>query len=67
MGFFKVNNNQSINLTQNQIMQCIVCHNNVVGHETFALCTRLQKGFIIDHKSIDIAITKKHVELNTTP
>jgi hypothetical protein len=44
-------------------MQCIVCQSNVVGFEILALRTRLQKGFIVCHKSNGITIMEKHVEL----
>jgi hypothetical protein len=44
-------------------MRCIVCHNNVFGHEIFALHTKLWKGFIVYHKSNGITSMKKHVKL----
>jgi hypothetical protein len=44
-------------------MWCIICHNNVVGLEMLALCTKLQKGFIVYHKSNGITTMKKHVKL----
>jgi len=44
-------------------MQCIIYHNNVVGLEIFALCTMLQKGLIVYHKSNGITTMKKHLEL----
>jgi len=61
--YFEVNNNQPIDLSQNQIMRCIVCHNNGIGPKIFALHTRLRKGLITYHKSNAITIMKKHVEL----
>jgi hypothetical protein len=44
-------------------MQCIICHNNVVGLEILALRTRLWKGHIAYHKSNGITSMKKHVKL----
>jgi hypothetical protein len=44
-------------------MQCIVCHNNVVGLEILAMHIKLWKGFIVYHKSNGIIAMKKHVEL----
>jgi len=41
--FVQVNNNQSIDLFQNQIMWCLNCHNDVMSLEIFALHTRLKK------------------------
>jgi len=62
MGLFKVNNNQSVDLEHNQIMRCIICHNDYVGLEILAMCTRCRKGLIAYHKSNGITSMKRHVE-----
>ncbi len=56
-------NNQPIDVSHNQIMQCIVCHSNVVGPEILTLRTRLRKDVIVYHKSNGKTTMKKHVEL----
>jgi len=56
-----MNNNQPIDFTQNQIMQSIVCHHQIVNLEILALHTRSQKGFIAYHKSNGITVMKKHI------
>jgi hypothetical protein len=38
--FLKVNNNQPIDLGQNQVMKCIVCHNETICIKIMGLCTR---------------------------
>jgi hypothetical protein len=37
--FFKVNDNQGVDLKQSQIMCCIVCPDETVGFKILALCT----------------------------
>ncbi len=60
--FFKVNNNQPIDLNANQIMRYIIYHNQVCGRESLALCMRCYKGFITYHKANGITAMKKYVE-----
>jgi hypothetical protein len=38
--FYNVKNNQTIGLTQNLVMQCIISHNKMVGLEILTLHTR---------------------------
>jgi len=60
--FFEVNDNQPINLFENQIMRCIICHNEITLLEILAICTRYKKGLIAYHKYNGIIAMKKHVE-----
>jgi hypothetical protein len=60
--FFEVNDNQPINLFENQIMKCIICHNETTLPKILAICTRCKKGLIAYHKSNGIIAMKKHVE-----
>lgn len=64
----QVNNNQLVNLTQNQIMKCIICHNEIVALETLALCIKCQKGLIAYPSLMAYGMTfmKKHVELKNS-
>jgi hypothetical protein len=48
--FFKVNDNQPIKLSKNQIMKCIICHNETTLPEILAMRTRCKKGLIAYHK-----------------
>ncbi len=61
---FKVNNNQPVEISQNQIMKCIICQNDMVPLEILVMCTRCRKGLIAYHKSIGITTMKKHVDSN---
>ncbi len=61
---FKVNNNQPVEISQNQIMKCIICQNYIVPLEILAMCTICRKGFIAYHKFNGITTTKKHVNPN---
>jgi hypothetical protein len=38
--FFKVNDNQGVDLQQSQIMRYIVCHDETMGFKILALCIR---------------------------
>jgi hypothetical protein len=38
--FYNVKNSQVIDLIQNLVMQCIICHNEMVGLEILTLRTR---------------------------
>jgi hypothetical protein len=62
--FLKVNDNQPINLFKNQIMRCIICHNEITLPKILAMCTRCRKGPIAYHKFNGIIAMKKHVESN---
>jgi hypothetical protein len=42
----------------NQIMRCIICHNDYVGLEILAMQTRCRKGLIAYHESNDIIAIK---------
>jgi hypothetical protein len=61
--FYHVKNNQPIDFTQNQIMCCIVCHHQIVGHKILALRTKSWKRFIAYHKSNGITVMKIHIEV----
>jgi hypothetical protein len=58
-------NNHSIDLSQNQIMWCIVYHNDVMGFEVLVLHITLWKALIVYHKSNDVPTMKKHVEIES--
>jgi hypothetical protein len=60
--FFKVNDNQSINLSKNQITRCIICHIEITFLEILAMRIRCRKGLIAYHKFNGIITMKKHVE-----
>jgi hypothetical protein len=60
--FFEVNNNQPINLSENQIMRCIICHSETNLPKILAMCIRRKKGFIAYHKFNGIQAMKNHVE-----
>ncbi len=57
-----MNNYQPVDLTYNQIIQCIICHNEIVHPEILDLCIRCHKRFITSHKSNDIIVMKKHAD-----
>jgi hypothetical protein len=57
--FFKVNDNQHVDLSQNQIMRCIICHSDTTALEILAICTRYKKGLIAYHKLNGIIAMKK--------
>jgi hypothetical protein len=48
--YFKVNNNQPMDLFQNQITRCIICHNNATPPIILAMHIRCRKGVIAYHK-----------------
>jgi hypothetical protein len=60
--FKKVNDTQLVDLFQNKIMRCIICHSDTTPFEILAMHTRCRKGFIAYHKSNVIIAMKKHVE-----
>jgi len=60
--FFEVNDNQLINLSENKIMRCIICHSEITPFEILAMHTRCRKCFIAYDKSNGITTMKKHVE-----
>ncbi len=62
--FFKVNDNQLVNLFENQIMKCIICQNEIIPPEFLAMHTRCRKGLIAYHKSNGIIAMKKHVKFD---
>ncbi len=43
---FMVHNDQLVDLERNQIMRCIVCHNDYVGPEILTMHTGCKKGSI---------------------
>ncbi len=49
--FYNVKNNQAIGLIQILVMQCIICHIEMVGLEILTLHTRYKKGLIAYYKS----------------
>jgi hypothetical protein len=62
--FFKVNNNQPMDLSQKRIMRCIICYNDVAPLEILTLHIRLKKNYITYHKFNGITIMKKHVNFD---
>ncbi len=60
--FFKVNNNQEVDLQQSQVMQCVVYHIEVMDLEIFSLCTRCHNGLIAYNKCSWHISPMKHVE-----
>jgi len=61
---FKLNNNQLMEISQNQIMKCIICQNDTVSLEILAMRIICRKGFIAYHKFNGITTTKRHVNSN---
>jgi len=59
---FEVNNNQFVDWKNNQIMQCIICHQEMMGPKILALITRCHKSFIAYQTANDITNMKKHVD-----
>jgi hypothetical protein len=62
--FLKVNNNQLVDLSRNQIMRCIIYHNDIVPPKILAMHTRCKKGLIAYHKFNGITTMKKHVDFD---
>lgn len=60
--FLKVNDNQLVNLYQNKVTRCIICHSDTTPFEILAMHTRCRKRFIVYHKSNVIITMKNHVE-----
>jgi hypothetical protein len=56
--FYKVNDNQVVNLEMNQQMRCIICHSQMSNLKILTLHRKLCKGFIKYHKSNAIIFTK---------
>lgn len=48
--FFKINNNQKVDLQHSQIMQCIVYHSETMGLKVIGLHIRYHKRFIAYNK-----------------
>jgi len=46
MGILQSNDNQPINLFENQITRCIICHSEIIFLEILSMCTRCMKGLI---------------------
>jgi hypothetical protein len=61
--FYQINNNQHIDFTQNQIMHCIICHQQIIGPKIVAINITSRKRFIAYHKSNAITAMKKHIEM----
>ncbi len=51
---FKMNNNQPMDLEHNQIMRCVIDHNDYASPKILFMCTKRKKGLITYHKSIGI-------------
>jgi hypothetical protein len=65
MAFFKkLNNNQLVDLSQNQIMRRIIYHNDIAPLKILAMCTRCKKGLIAYHEYNGITTMKKHVDFD---
>ncbi len=62
--YFKVNNNQPMEISQNQIMKCVICQNDIIPLEILSMHTRCRKDLIAYHKSNGITTMKKHVDSN---
>jgi hypothetical protein len=60
LGIFQGENNQHVDLGEYQVMQFIVCDNEIVGIKILALHTRCTK--VAYHKANCISTMKKHVE-----
>ncbi len=60
--FFKVNDNQQIDLKQSEVLRCIVCHKETSSPNILALCTRCHKVLIAYSKCNRISVMAKHVE-----
>ncbi len=58
-----MNNNKPINLIQNQIIRCIICHIETIGLEILALCIKCHKQLIAYHKCNAIIAMKKHADI----
>lgn len=61
--FFKISNNQPIDLNVNQIMICIICNNHMCNLKILASCIECHKGFIAYYKANGIIAMKKHVKV----
>jgi ribosomal protein S18 len=59
---FEVNNNQFVDWKNIQIMQCIICHREMMGPKILALISRCHKSFIAYHTANGITTMKKHVD-----
>jgi len=62
--FFKVNNNELMDLDYNQIMRYIICHNDFVGPKILIMCTKCKKRLISYDKTNGIIVMRKHVDVN---
>jgi hypothetical protein len=61
--FFKVNDNPSIYVFENQTMH-IIYHSGTTLLEVLAMRIRCKKGLIVYHKSNRITTMEKHVEFD---
>jgi hypothetical protein len=59
----EVNDNQLVNLFQNKIMRCIICHSDITPFEIFTMHTRCRKSFIAYHKSSVVMAMKKMLNM----
>jgi hypothetical protein len=62
--FEGTNNNQHVDLDHNQIMICVICHNDYIGLKILAMHTRYRKWLITYCKINGIRTMKKHVDDN---
>jgi len=53
-----------MDLSQNQMMKCIICHDDTIPLEILTMCNRCKKCFIAYHKSNGITTMKNHVKIN---
>jgi hypothetical protein len=53
-----------MDLSQNQMMKCIICHDDTIPLEILIMCNRSKKCFIAYHKSNGITTMKNHVKIN---
>ncbi len=51
-------------MDHNQIMRCIICHNDFIGLKILTMCIKCKKGIIAYHKNNGITSMKKHVNVN---
>ncbi len=51
-------------MDHNQIMKCIICHNDFIGLKILTMFTKCRKGIITYHKINGITTMKKHVDVD---
>ncbi len=59
-----MNNNKYVDLTQNQMMRCIICHNETINLEILTLCTKCTRVSLLKTRLVH-HINIKELEKNT--